>query len=752
MSKYSLLVASASLSLATMLTGCGGGGGSGGVNSTPTPPSGSTNPPTTPTTPTTPATPPSSINYDDAEYRRSTAAFASHAIEAYKDGATGAGVKIAILDSGVTNVMGEFNGRIDSASRDMAGSRGYTDGAGHGTAVAAVAAAARNGNEIMGVAFDATVLALRTDDPGSCPQACNHFHGVLASAVDYARTNGAKVINLSLGGDAMSKALRSAVNRATSAGIIVVVSAGNEGSAEPDAFAQVASSGDARGLVIIAGAHNINGVISSFSDRAGSLGQYYLTASGEGVRSFDHTGTAFSYSGTSFAAPTISGSVALLAQAFPNLTASQIVNLLMTTADDAGTPGIDSIYGRGLLNLTRAFQPQGATSLAGSAVPVSLTDNGTISSAMGDSGTTTGQAVVLDSYQRAYTFNFGTTIRRTGIDTPLFSAIGRTTRRNSFDLAGLSVALSFAGGGVHGAHAERWSGLDTQAFAHQQSTRAKATGGTFRMTLTKDTSAVAAFGERLSAGSDAGASWLVAHEPQSMRGLQAQQNVGLGVIHRLGRLTLTATAETGEIERLRPTDKTDGYHMLSLRADRSFGALSLGAALGMMREESSLLGARLSPMLGGQGATTRLADVDVRLDLGDGWALDGQWRQAWTVADRGGALVKGQLTSNAFAFDLVRTGRQSRFGLRIAQPLRVAGGTYRLNLPVSYDYATTSATYGLNEIDFSPKGHELNVEANYGRTLGAGWIDANLFLRRDPGNVAANPTDIGTAIRFTLGF
>ena len=90
-------------------------------------------------------------------------------------------------------------------------------------------------------------------------------------------------------------------------------------------------------------------------------------------RAPDETGTQFLWSGTSFSAPTISGAVALMAQAFPNLTGKQIVSILFQTADDLGAAGVDSIYGHGRLNIQRAFQPIGTTSLADSKIPVTGT-------------------------------------------------------------------------------------------------------------------------------------------------------------------------------------------------------------------------------------------------------------------------------------------------------------------------------------------------------------------------------------------
>src|SRR6185369_3356225 len=112
------------------------------------------------------------------------------------------------------------------------------------------------------------------------------------------------------------------------------------------------------GSVIIAGSvggsPDIN-TISDFSNRAGSGSAWYLMAVGVDDRAPDETGTQYLWSGTSFSAPTITGAVALMAQAFPNLTGSEIVNILFSSADDLGITGVDSTYGHGRLNIARAF-------------------------------------------------------------------------------------------------------------------------------------------------------------------------------------------------------------------------------------------------------------------------------------------------------------------------------------------------------------------------------------------------------------
>ena len=216
----------------------------------------------------------------------------------------------------------------------------------------------------------------------------------IATGVDAARIAGARVINMSLGGGAPGSQLLSALGRAVSAGIVVVISAGNEGEtpegSNADPFALVSAQQFPSNVIIagsigVAGANGITNLdqLSIFSNRAGSGAAYYLTALGYRDRTIDHTGNAYLYSGTSFSAPTITGAVALIAQAFPNLTGAQIVSLLLSTGDDLGAPGVDTIYGHGRLNIARAFQPVGTTTMADSQVAVTGL-NGEMPAAAGD--------------------------------------------------------------------------------------------------------------------------------------------------------------------------------------------------------------------------------------------------------------------------------------------------------------------------------------------------------------------------------
>src|SRR3546814_16585967 len=91
----------------------------------------------------------------------------------------------------------------------------------------------------MGVSCESTVLAFNSSNPADCSEedGCAHYDSDIAQGVDLARANGAKVINISLGGSTPGSTLVSAISRAPQAGIVVVMSAGNDSAASPSELA-----------------------------------------------------------------------------------------------------------------------------------------------------------------------------------------------------------------------------------------------------------------------------------------------------------------------------------------------------------------------------------------------------------------------------------------------------------------------------------------------------------------------------------
>ena len=231
----------------------------------------------------------------------------------------------------------------------------------------------------------------------------------------------------------------------------LVAAAGNQGlpyAHFPGAYAtQVDSKGNLvlGGRMLIVGSVGDNNVISSFSNRAGSfctnlsgtvckdpyyVKDFFVVAPGEGIVSAIPTqtktcvdinknpvGCSNPVSGTSPAAAFVSGGIALMKQAWPQLSGAQLVNLVKTTATDLGTKGVDEVYGYGLVNFDKATLPTGtvkyttqtlstSTVVAGTpVVNVSISATGSLGSAMKGSSVLSNVQVV-DNISRNYTADF----------------------------------------------------------------------------------------------------------------------------------------------------------------------------------------------------------------------------------------------------------------------------------------------------------------------------------------------------------
>jgi subtilisin family serine protease len=775
-----LLLAAAALSLA----GCGGGSGA-RPSPTPAPPSAPAPSPTPTPTPT--PTPPPAANFNTAEVRRSDGVNFHGAITAYQAGATGQGVLAGVVDDGIDEDSPEFAGRISPLSADVAGARGINGEGSHGTNVAQVLLGAKNDAGTMGIAYNAGLLVLRADRPGSCAaddpgteeSGCQFTGTAIAAALDRAVTAGARVVNISLGGDDPPTAtLRSAVQRATAAGVIIILSAGNEGDTtangndpnNPGRFAQGMRDAGG-GLVIIVGSVDENGTSSPFSNRAGAYSASYLAALGEGVCCAYENGAlrtegnfVFLLNGTSFAAPQVAGAVALLAQAFPNLSSQQIVQLLYQSARDAGAAGEDAVFGRGILDIARAFQPMGATTLAGTATAVDLGSAlGMLGGPMGDAGTGRAGAVtglVTDGFGRAFNVDFGQSLAPRRPDFKLAGAIGGLVRQQSAASRATALSLVTAPGG-----GDALAGLSFHDAARARTLAASVVTRLDAQTRIgfaagRDTGGLLA-GER----GDSGHAMLIGDAANEGLGFAAQPGIAAMLRRRVAEgHHVTLLMEDGWVSGVRWQDdpvlryrsgRDSRYQRIGAAWDGRFGAARAALGGSWLRESDSLLGARLGPVFGAGGATSLVGDASIGIELADGWNLSGAWRQMWTRPDRGGLVAGGALWASAFSVDVARTTLfrpGDRAALRFAQPMRVARGGIDLMLPVAHDYASGRTDFDRRSYNLAPTGRELVVEASYALSLLGGDLVANSWWRKDPGHIAALPDDRGAALRFTMGF
>jgi len=273
---------------------------------------------------------------------------------------SGARVKVAVIDTGIY-LHSELRGRV-LAGYNFINNRAIrantsSDDHGHGTHVAGIIGASANNIGVVGVAPSASLIPIKVLDR----QGSGSLTG-LVRGIDFSVSAGANISSMSLSwsGDIGNVSVASALQRAVSAGQLIVIAAGNSGLANPDWPARYAKEDFANGQIIAVGAVDSNNQMPSWSNRAGDAANFYIVAPGVGILSTYNRGSS-SYatmSGTSMATPVVSGAAALLKQGW-NLSAQQIANILFTTATDLGTPGVDSTYGWGLLNVQRAMSPIG---------------------------------------------------------------------------------------------------------------------------------------------------------------------------------------------------------------------------------------------------------------------------------------------------------------------------------------------------------------------------------------------------------
>jgi subtilisin family serine protease len=292
---------------------------------------------------------------DSDEYRRSWGLEAIGARAAFEAGLTGKGVTIAIVDCGIGKAQREVTRNLSPRSLDVVQGRTTPVTDRHGSYVAGPLSAALNGNGMVGVAHKATLLAVRADVDGGLDGACAFKPSDLARAMDYAVTQRARVIVLPIqGAKPMGQPFEAALQRATSSGAIVVIAAGNRTGPDPSWPARYAVDPRFAGSIIVAGATGYYGALTSWSNRAGAVKPYYIAAPGEWVLT-DCADKCQLVSGTSFSTSYVAGGLALMMEAWPNLSGREVIARILDTARDAGESGVDDVYGRGILDLTRTF-------------------------------------------------------------------------------------------------------------------------------------------------------------------------------------------------------------------------------------------------------------------------------------------------------------------------------------------------------------------------------------------------------------
>lgn len=276
----------------------------------------------------------------------------------------GAGVTIAVIDTGVDSSVGELRDAVIGGA-DFSGlgsPNGQTpvgsNGSEHGTMVASLAAgrgtSASNG--VIGAAPAASILAISIGFGEGRASSDDQ----IVEAVRWAVDNGADIINMSLTRNTLDwpESWDDAFLYAMENDVVIVAAAGNRGSGTT----VVGAPATMPGVLTVAGVDSSGQASFDASSQGITIG---VAAPSEDLVGVVPGGGHTRWNGTSGATPIVAGVVALVMAAHPGLDAANVINRVVSTARDAGTPGTDPIYGFGLIDAQAAVT---------AAVPI-VTDN-----------------------------------------------------------------------------------------------------------------------------------------------------------------------------------------------------------------------------------------------------------------------------------------------------------------------------------------------------------------------------------------
>lgn len=285
---------------------------------------------------------------------------------AYEQGLSGKGISVGILDDGVDYRFSGMEASIDfKLSRDF----GLVDGnprnllhdsyTSHGTKVASTIVA---DGEVKGFAPGVNLVVLRGDRRVGTTQ----FSDITehSKAIRYAGEIGLKLVNRSYS-LVQNAEFTEAVSSFAATGGLLINSAGNEGLRSTPVFGVTDEN---RASWIFVGSVELsrsNAVrLTSYSNAAGNqIKDRYIVAFGNVYAEQGNNEGVGPVEGTSFAAPTVAAAAALVLEKWPYLSGQTVGQILLDSATDLGKPGVDDVFGHGLLNVESALKPIGSLRL-----------------------------------------------------------------------------------------------------------------------------------------------------------------------------------------------------------------------------------------------------------------------------------------------------------------------------------------------------------------------------------------------------
>jgi Subtilase family len=704
--------------------------------------------------------------YGVGSYTVSYGYYAINLKAAQTAGYTGKDIKVAVFDTGLYNTNTRFTGNTVVGYNVFNGTSNTNDMAGsHGTFVSGIIAANMSLGSpanIYGIAPLAKIMPIQI---ANTTGAMSFTDKQLAAGINYAINNGAKIFNNSWNGS-MTLADMSAYYGATkyvgyitnswypqeiaawrtaaSKGIINVWAAGNESRIDPGYYAAlptVVTGLDSTWITVVG--TDMTGKLASWSNACGVAKTYCMAAPGDKIISTYGTNNWATGSGTSFAAPMVSGAAALMMQKWPTLTGNQIQQILFTTANKAGVYADTTKYGQGMLDLTKAFSPVGTLTVKatnGTVVPLTgsyIASAGAVGSMFAKS---MGSIVIasFDDYKRDYQVNTSAAVMP----------------KNSLNYWGDQMALFGA---------DEVKTKDGTVIAGT----ANGLRSSFAMVSSKD-GVGAAFGSNISPslaygafanGSVRGSDLVLLNSVGNPYMNMAPNSVSTAMSYGNTKIgAFTNTVPKDEITQLQRNDlpqMAGGIVEHTLKWEGGY----VSASLGIVSESNSILGTRSGGALSlGKGANTAFTGITTGFDINDKWAAFGGATMGYSMIEANQnsivGSVKGLTSGNAFT-GITKSGifnDSDRLGLVVSMPMRVNSGTATLNAPTGLNMDGnvnfTAYKVGLtsNAVEFSTQAF-YNTELSNSQSLGFG-----LGARFNAQDLPKNNTEIVGMVRHKMTF
>lgn len=689
---------------------------------------------------------------------------------------------------------------------------------GHGEGVMGLVVAPHDGKGAMGVAPGARVIAYNPFDS----QGGADWAGV-AAGIQAVASRGATVVNLSLGASGYTlhpewrNVFKQSVVETHKDKTLYIIAAGNEGLTQSGRV----DMKDALATTFILVGSVGPGGISDFSNRPGStclvegtsacegssqleksgyLRNRFIVAPGELILVSDGAGGLSRQSGTSVAAPLVAGAVALVQDRWPHLRGKPrtLAKIILGSARDLGAPGIDDVYGVGMLDVQAALSPLNystlkyyLTSSTGS------TQNETYVSSI-RSATTRASWAAKNMYLHAWE-ELGEANRdfliplssqlhgqtRGGeyfqdyIYNRMIGALGTTTFTGSRGASGftdgartklvdrgdgwtLSMTGRLVNGYAIGAQTRRMqlrssaeiTAPDSRfAFAFGSGDGAAAIGGGTGLSLQSDFDPYTGGANPLlgfaSGGMHAGVRMALAPAVEIKAGFS--RNSGSRGTDLYGVTDLADRAAIAKLGRYRADVGT-------MRVDyRPANWLTLSASASRLAEDDALLGVRSLAYSGLTGNTvTTGMTVGADVQLGGGFSLVGAATRSRSATDDTAGLRADGLSSTAYQAGIAKTGllgKSDRLRLTVAQPIRVTGGSLELTQLQMIDRETGETALITERFDMAGvQPSRLVAEGLYGAPLMNGRAELGLWGRAELRDQDAGTPRVMIGSQFRLGF